>query len=77
MSKELTQQMIADYLPFVKDPERHARLVEEDVRICGDVIRIEPFYVGDVLYEMRYYQSGDPDTPGWVLPIYEFLHPIE
>lgn len=41
MLGELTERMIKDYSPYLKDPEQFRREVEEDVRESGDVVRIE------------------------------------
>ena len=41
MLGELPERMIADYAPYLKEPEEFRREVEEDARESGEVVCIE------------------------------------
>lgn len=76
-SKELTERMIADWLPFVSDEEDFIASVYEDVADFGDITRIEPHYgKSGRLLEMRYYQE-EFDEAMWVLPVYVLTESFE
>lgn len=62
MLGELTERMIADYAPYLKDPEGFRREVEEDVRESGEVVGIEDEVAsdgsGDIIGRRYYFADG-------------------
>ena len=68
MGRELTEQMIEDFRPYIKDPESFAAQVLEETAVCGDVTRIETIEKNGAVVEKLYYREGF-EGPRWELPV--------